>query len=115
MTTTIPLFEYLSAVREHVCSRCIERPPGGPPCAALGKRCGVELHLDSIVDMVHGSRAAQIDPYIDRLHTSVCANCAVRPTNQCPCPLDYLLLLTVEAIESVDAEHAERAAELLLV
>ena len=25
------LDEYLEEIRQHVCSRCIERPPGGPP------------------------------------------------------------------------------------
>jgi len=29
--------EYLKEIRDQVCSRCIEKPPGGPPCAPLGK------------------------------------------------------------------------------
>ena len=27
------LEEYLQEIREQVCVHCIERPPGGPPCA----------------------------------------------------------------------------------
>ena len=27
------LEEYRAEIRLHVCTRCIERPPGGPPCA----------------------------------------------------------------------------------
>lgn len=102
MTTEAELKEYMAEIREHVCSRCIERPPGGPPCAPQGKRCGVELHLPEIVEVFHASRGKVIDPYIERFHSDVCSHCANRTTNQCPCPLDYLLLLAVEAIERVD-------------
>jgi hypothetical protein len=106
METLALLDEYMTAIREQVCSRCVERPPGAPPCAPHGKRCGIELHLAEIVDVVHKSRGQAMDPYIERFHTDVCAHCANRPTNQCPCPLDYLLLLAVEAIESVDEQRA---------
>jgi len=51
------LNEYLTEIREQVCSRCVERPPGGPPCAPLGKVCGVELHLPKIIDAIHEVRS----------------------------------------------------------
>jgi hypothetical protein len=43
-----------------------------------------------------------MEPYIERFHNDVCSHCANRPTSHCPCPLDHLLLLAVEAIETVD-------------
>jgi hypothetical protein len=43
MLTGQDLAEYLGEIREQVCSRCPERPPGGTPCAPLGKDCGIEL------------------------------------------------------------------------
>lgn len=43
-----------------------------------------------------------MDPYIEAFHGDVCPQCANRGTNQCPCPLDCLLLLAVQAIEAVD-------------
>ena len=110
MYTAAQLAEYMAAIREQVCSRCIERPPGGPPCAPHGKRCGIEFHLDEIVDVTHRSRGKLMEPYIERFHAEVCSHCANRPTDQCPCPLDYLLLLAVEAIESVDEQRAANAA-----
>jgi hypothetical protein len=103
------LQEYLDEVREQVCSRCIERPPGGPPCAPLGKRCGIELNLQRLVDAVHTVHNDSLDPYIEVFHDDVCEHCANRPTNQCPCPLEYLLLLAVEAIETVDERQRTRA------
>lgn len=110
MVAQTMLTEYMGEVRRSVCSRCIEKPPGGPPCLPLGKRCGVELHLGEIVDLVHGTDSRSIDPYIEHLHDDVCAFCANRVTKDCPCVLDYLLPLVVEAIETVDARHAPAEA-----
>lgn len=111
MSEGTELEEYRKAIREQVCSRCIERPPGGPPCAPLGKRCGIEISLAALIDAVHGVRSQTMDPYIDRFHDEVCTHCPNRVTDQCPCPLDALLLLAVEAIEGVDQRRQERAAE----
>lgn len=105
------LEEYRKAIREQVCSHCIERPPGGPPCAPLGKRCGIEINLGALIDAVHGVRSQMMDPYIDRFHDEVCTHCPYRVTDQCPCPLDALLLLAVEAIEGVDQSRREHPAE----
>ena len=96
------LEEYLEEIRQHVCSRCIERPPGGPPCAPQGKRCGIELNLERLVDAVGRVHNKVLDPYIPVYHDEVCAHCTNQPTSQCPCPLEYLFLLAVEAIETVN-------------
>ena len=105
----VPTIEdYRTAIREHVCSRCPERPQGGPPCLPLGKRCGVEMHLEKLVAVVHANAAARIDPYIDALHLTICTDCPNSPTSQCPCPIEYLITLAVEAIESVDDSAARR-------
>jgi hypothetical protein len=95
----------MAEIREQVCSRCIDRPPGAPPCGPHGKRCGIELHLPEIVAVAHAARSRVIDPYIERFHNDVCTHCANRETSQCPCPLDPLLLLAIEAIEAVDERH----------
>lgn len=73
VTQTPPLDEYLAEIRAQVCSRCIERPPGGPPCLPRGKRCGVELHLREIVDLTHANGSPCMEPYIDHLHDDICA------------------------------------------
>lgn len=108
MYTESQLDEYLAEMREQVCSRCIERPKGGPPCEPLGKRCGIELHLSDIVAFVHAGHSDLIEPYMDRLHNDVCAECVNRPTSQCPCPLEYLLSLAVQAVETVDRRRRSR-------
>jgi hypothetical protein len=107
MITSAELEEYMDEIRRHVCSRCIERVPGGPPCAPLGKRCGIELHLADLVNAVHTVHNMAIDPYIDAFHDKVCATCSNRETNQCPCPLEPLILLAVEAVETVDERRRD--------
>jgi hypothetical protein len=100
------LEEYMEEIREQVCSRCIERPPGGPPCLPLGKRCGVELNLRQLVDAVHCEHSDWMEPYINHFHEDVCAHCERRQSEHCPCALEYLLELAVEAIESVDERRS---------
>ena len=102
--------DYMAEIRQQVCTHCIERAPEGPPCAPHGKRCGIELHLPELVDVVHGVRSERIDPFIDNFHDEICTTCSNKPTNQCPCPLDYLLNLAVQAIETVDQRRATRQA-----
>lgn len=109
MYTQAELDEYMAEIREQVCSSCIERPQGGPPCAPHGKNCGIELHLPDIVEVAHSSRSKVMDPYIERFHCDVCSHCANQTSRQCPCPLDYLLLLAIQAIETVDERHGRTA------
>jgi len=114
MYTEAELQEYLAEIREQVCSRCIERPPGGPPCAPLGKQCGVELHLPLFVEAVHQVDSPGIGPYVENLRHRVCSHCANQNAEgfclarvERLCPLDYLLPLIVQSIETVDQRHAE--------
>jgi hypothetical protein len=100
--------EYLEVIREQVCSRCVERLPGGPPCAPLGKKCGIELRLPLFLQAVHEVDSPAIEPYLDNLHRCVCSQCSLRGCDSCPCPMDYLLVLLVESIEMVDRRRMER-------
>ena len=109
MAIQAEMTEYMAEIRDRVCSCCIQRPPGAPPCAPHGVRCGIELHLPEIVQVAHAARSRAMDPYIERFHTEVCTHCANRDSNQCPCPLDSLLLLAIEAIDAVD-ERREKLA-----
>jgi hypothetical protein len=102
---------YLAAVREEVCSRCIDCLPGVPPCEIKGERCCVEQYLSRLVEIYHTTDSCLIDPYRDRFHKEICAGCELRSTNPCPCPLYYLLSLAVEAIEAVDRRRSEHITD----
>jgi hypothetical protein len=101
--------EYLAELRVDVCSRCIERAPGTPPCGLRGKPCGIEVHVPKLVQICRSTDSALMDPYIEQLHAEICENCSNKDGPMCPCPLDYLLQLAVEAIERVESRRAERA------
>jgi hypothetical protein len=101
------LAEHLAEIRASVCSRCVERPPGGPPCFPLGKNCGVELHLPELVDSIHRVRSNLLEPYLNHNRHAICEDCALLHSSICPCPMDYLSALIVEAVERVDARHAD--------
>lgn len=106
MTTEAELGEYLDQIRQTVCSRCVERPVGGPPCLPLGKLCGVELHLESLVDSIHQVKSNRIAPYLDHNRQEICEHCALLHSSVCPCPMDYLAMLLVQAVETVDDRRA---------
>ena len=106
------LDEYRAALQAEVCSRCIERRPDGPPCAPLGKACGIERHLAGIVEICRTTDSALIDPYIEKLHDTICVDCEYREKPTCPCPLDYLLQLAVETVEKVQRRRAARSAPI---
>jgi hypothetical protein len=102
MFTANELAEYSEELRNQVCSRCIERQPGNPPCTIHGRPCGIEAHLPELVDVCRRTDSIQIDPYIQQLHDLICPECGFKDSANCPCPLDYLLPLAVEAVETVE-------------
>jgi hypothetical protein len=103
--------EYLDEIREYVCSRCPERPPGGPPCEPQGKLCGVELHLPELIASVRRVHSGFMAPYWQRNRDDICAHCAFLHSSICPCPMDYLAVLIVEAVEKVDERRKQRQEE----
>jgi hypothetical protein len=107
--------EYLAEIREQVCSRCVERPADGPPCEPLGKLCGIEMHLPEIIDSVHHVRSNSVIPYLEMNRNRICERCALLHSSICPCPMDYMAVLLVRAIDTVDRRRAERAMELATV
>jgi hypothetical protein len=103
------LEEYRAELRAEVCSRCIERRPGAPPCGALGKGCGIERHLPGLIELCRTTNSALMDPYIEKLHDTICSDCEYKDKPACPCPLDYLLQLAVETVEKVERRRTNEA------
>jgi hypothetical protein len=110
MLTELELAEYREEIRNHVCTRCVDRPAGGPPCEALGKRCGVEMHLPQLVHAIREVRSGSIAPYLEHNRATICRGCVLlHHPNACPCPMDYLAVLVVEAVENVDRRRSAAA------
>ena len=110
MVAEAELADYLDEIRREVCSRCVERPPGGPPCAPLGKECGIEMHLPELIDAIHEVRSDSIVPYVLNNRHKICEHCTLLHSTVCPCPMDYLAVLLVQAVESVDRRQEEAVA-----
>lgn len=108
MAVLTELEDYARELEQQVCRRCVARVAGAPPCAPRGIGCGVETHLEKLVEICHSVDSILIDPYLDRLHDEICATCSNRPTQYCPCPLEYLLPLAVVAVETVDKRRKTR-------
>ncbi|MFO0967622.1 MAG: hypothetical protein U0793_18840 [Gemmataceae bacterium] len=100
--------EELRLIRDQVCSRCIERPPGGPPCAPLGKVCGIELHLPELVQAIRAGDSPFIADYLVRNRDKICSHCAYLHTEHCPCPMDYLVTLIVGTVEAAAEKRRRR-------
>jgi hypothetical protein len=117
MYSKAQLHGYLDEIRKEVCSRCIDRPAAGPPCAPLGKMCAVELFLPSLLKAVHEvDFSPSIDPYVDNLRRRVCSQCPHQdgegfcmPRAERTCSLDYLFPLIVQAVQTVDERRAQAA------
>ena len=110
MVSTSELAEYLGEIRKEVCSHCVERPAGGPPCAPLGKQCGVEMHLPKLIEAIHEIKSGSIIPYLEKNQQRVCDLCDQRTNySMCPCPLKYLAVLIVQAVEAVDLRRQQQA------
>jgi hypothetical protein len=73
----------------------------------LGKNCGVELHLAEIVTAIKEVRSDWIEPYLNHNRHCVCEACDLHHSGDCPCPMDYLAVLLVQAVESVDKRRQE--------
>jgi hypothetical protein len=101
--------EYLQELRIEVCSHCIVRRPGNPPCAPHGIECGIERHVPELVELCRTTDSVLIDPYIEKLHDTICEECEFKDKPVCPCPLNYLLLMAVEAIERVERRRLAKS------
>jgi hypothetical protein len=112
MAATVGLEDYVDELRSQVCDHCIARRPGTPPCEAAGIACGVEQHLEQLIEICRSVDSPLIDPYMDRLRDDICADCAFQDQPVCPCPLKYLLPLAVSAVETVDQRRRVLADEM---
>ncbi len=105
MLAETDLGEYLTQIRTDVCSRCPERLPGAPPCAPVGKQCGVEMHLPKLIASIREVHSPVGAPYLNHNREQICTRCPLLHSDHCPCPMDYLAVLLIGAVEAVDQRH----------
>jgi nucleotide-binding universal stress UspA family protein len=99
---------YLQAIREKVCTKCIDRTSAGLCAASTYEACAINRHLPEIIDIVLSTGGNNLGAYTARLRETVCSVCQHQsPDGRCDlrddveCALDRYFPLVVEAIQEV--------------
>ena len=100
---------YRQAIAKKVCQHCIDLAEEGW-CALSGdRRCGVELYLEKIVDVIHSVTSPNLQDYVNALREQVCHFCenqnpdgTCRLRSEADCGLDRYFALVAEAVEEAD-------------
>ena len=100
---------YREALKQRVCSYCVDRNDDGSCGLEGGRPCAIDLHFPHIVKAVEKVKSDKLDDYARSIAETVCAQCPNEDEGgQCSfrsnfdCALDTLTYLVVEAIEEVD-------------
>ncbi len=104
--------EYLSAIREAVCSICVDSDEHGECTLTKNELCAVEYFLPRILEAVHSVENHDMDEYIEALREKVCKYCKTAESEESchlredvNCSLDRYFPLIVETILKVDSDH----------
>jgi hypothetical protein len=63
------------------------------------------MHLPRLIAAIREVHTDEIAPYLENTRRQICAACPLLDGDNCPCPLDYLAVLVVDAVEAVDRRH----------
>jgi hypothetical protein len=69
------------------------------------------MHLSQLVESIRAVRGDSIVPYLENNRRLICATCPLLDGDDCPCPMDYLAVLVVDAVEAVDRRHSGNVGE----
>ena len=100
--------KYLKALKQNVCSICVDSNELGGCTLNEKESCAVELFLPQIIEVVHSIDSAKMKDYKDELRKTVCVECRAREGGDCylredaNCSLDRYFSLIVETIQKVD-------------
>lgn len=103
---------YRQAIDEKVCRHCIDLGEDGRCTLTGDQQCGVQIHLEKIVEAVHAVQSRNLEDYVKVLREKVCASCknqnpdgTCRLRSEADCGLDRYFALIVEAIEETGARN----------
>ena len=103
--------KYIEAVRQNICSICVDSNEKGGCTLNKDEICAIELYLPQIVEVVHNTNSEYVDDHYKNLKDTICADCKTRDTegycflkDDANCSLDRYFPIIVETIQKVDAE-----------
>jgi hypothetical protein len=101
--------KYLKAIKNNICSICVDSTDKGKCTLNKEEICAVEQFLPQIVEVVHKVNSDYIDDYYKSLKDVVCKNCRTQEENgncflreDSNCSLDRYFSSIVEIIKKVD-------------
>ena len=110
------LHAYWQAIRDKVCTVCIDGDSHGNCRLDAEYDCPLETQLPRIIQIVGSLQHESMEQYVRELHVIVCTECAFQSaTGHCPlrndgdCALERYFPLVVESIEAV--HHASRRSK----
>jgi len=101
--------QYLKAIKEKVCTVCVDSDDTGKCLMTDDELCAVEMNIDKIVTAINSIQSENYDDYYEALHNYVCISCKNENTdgscnlrNDANCALDRYFPHIVDVIKSVE-------------
>ena len=98
--------EYLSALEQRICAKCIDGDGSGGCRIAPEHECAIRAHFPQIIESVNAVFSPSVEPYVEQLRRRVCAVCTsqtsagtCRLREETECALDRYFPLIVQVIE----------------
>jgi hypothetical protein len=100
---------YWLALRERVCSVCLDQRSDGRCGLPKNSVCALQRQLPLLVDTLHSVDSPRMDDYVDAVERNVCTRCPEQDASgQCHgrdtarCALYTYLPLVLDAVDTVD-------------
>ncbi len=103
--------KYLKAIKQNVCSICVDSDENGRCKLNTEENCAVEFYLPQILEIVVNSKSEDTRQLQSELHEKVCINCISEGDGNCylredaNCALDRYFSLIVETIRKTSKEN----------
>ncbi|MBU0560947.1 MAG: hypothetical protein KKD86_05400 [Bacteroidetes bacterium] len=102
--------KYIKAIRENICSICVDSSEEGECTLTNQEICAVENYLPKIIEIIHGSNGDNFDEIYSKLREDICEECYAKSEDgECylredkNCSLDRYFPLIIEVVQKVDA------------
>ncbi|MBU1098286.1 MAG: hypothetical protein CVV23_02670 [Ignavibacteriae bacterium HGW-Ignavibacteriae-2] len=103
--------KYLKAIKENICSICVDSSEEGECILTEKEICAVEIYLPKIVELIHGSQTDNIFDLHLELRDKICSDCKTSKNKEhchlrddSNCALDRYFSIIVDTIQKVDLQ-----------
>jgi len=100
--------KYLKAIKQNVCSICVDSNEKGGCTLNEKETCAVELYLSQIIEIVNSLETDDKKEYFSKLYDVVCTKCREKEEGRCylredaNCSLDRYFPIIVDVIRKVN-------------